>query len=70
MKHHTSTSGETLYWLTCDNCHDFTPQCEQELLTHAQQKGWLYDNLDARHFCSIPCKQQYMANIAKKGGNQ
>ncbi len=67
MIHFCRTNGEQLYWLTCDNCHDFTEQYEdeEELRLESQGKGWQYNTTLHKHFCTLACELEFLARLAK-----
>ncbi len=69
MIHFCRTNGEQLYWLTCDNCHDFTEQYEdeEELYWEAAEKGWFRHLRLNKVFCGMECYKEYMT---KKGGER
>lgn len=67
-----SVEGQTLYWLTCDNCGDFTVQYDSkgEMLEETMGDGWRKNPTLGKHFCGLPCELYYLAKLAAKEGGE
>ena len=68
MKHSKKAEGMTLYWLTCDQCGDFTEQYsnEKEMRKEAEKDGWIVSDDEAMDFCGPYCLCEYFATTKIK----
>ena len=68
MIHSQLEQNEPLYWMTCDNCGDFTLQYDSrsELALETMDDGWRHNTSLGKHFCTLTCELEYLVKLAKK----